>query len=335
MKWRWANFAVRNVTMLAVRQDGFPKTVNMISRHSYLLPLLILFVSTASCQNKPNPTSGPTPSSKTKTVVQTPLMAAIKAVYPEKDPAFNFRVDVNVESGVIKTGDKIDAVSGDGKRYTFVVVKMRNPFEDINSADKDAGTVYLMLNGPKDAVFNSNFSFVSLGAPVPASQANTKSTDGLFIAQIDGVAWTGNGFANSHLFYKGGVKQLNNGKPSMMLTFKSTQSPDNRQLNVILTTADAKPGVYSGDKIELLLSGSPTGDSKKSELYGHKYPETQGRNLKVEISSYQENGNGTATISGKISGFLSRPLGMAEKAELSIENGVFNNVVVTVYTGKY
>ncbi|WP_421800038.1 hypothetical protein [Haliscomenobacter sp.] len=307
----------------------------MISKQSYLLPLFVLLVSTAACQNKPNPTSGSTTSSKASTVAQTPLKAAIKAVYPDKDPAFNFQADVKVESGVIKTGDKIDAVSADGKRFTFVVVKIRNPFEDIKSADKESGTVYLMLSGPKDAVFNSNFSFVSPGAPVPASQANTKSTDGLFMAQIDGAAWTGNGFANSHLFYKGGVKQFNDGKPSLMLTFKAVNGPDNRQLNVLLTTADAKPGIYSGEQIELLLSGSPLGDEKNSELYGHKYPDSQGRNLKVEISSYRENGNGTATISGKISGFLSRPLGMAKKSELSIENGVFNNVVVTVYNGKY
>ena len=153
------------------------KAEKMISKQSYLFPLFVLLVSTASCQNKPNPTSGPTTSSKASAVVHPPLKAAIKAVYPDKDPAFNFQADVKVESGVIKTGDKINAVSADGKRFTFVVVKMRNPFEDIKSADKDAGTVYLMLSGPKDAVFNSNFSFVSLGAPVPASQANTKSTD--------------------------------------------------------------------------------------------------------------------------------------------------------------
>lgn len=308
----------------------------MFSKQSYLLPLFVLLVGTAACQNKTNSSaSGPTNSSKTNTVAQTALKAAIKAVYPDKDPTFNFQADVMVESGVIKTGDKIDAVSADGKRFTFVVVKMRNPFEDIKSADKESGTVYLMLNGPKDAVFNTNFTFVSLGAPIPANQGNAKSTDGLFTALIDGVAWSGNGFVNSHLFYKGGVKQFNNGKPSLMLTFKSTQSPDNRQLNVILTTSDAKPGVYTGDKIELLLSGSSVGDAKDSELYGHKYPETQGRNLKVEITSYQEHANGTATISGKISGFLTRPLGMAKKNELSVENGVFNNVVVTVYTGKY
>jgi hypothetical protein len=309
----------------------------MLSEKSYLLAMFLLVMSTASCQNKPNPSNpnGTSTSSKANTLSTTPLKATIRAVYPEKDPTFNFQVDVLVESGVIKTGDKIDAVSADGKRYTFVVVKIRNPFEDIKSADKDAGTVYLMLNGPKDAVFNSNFSFVSLGAPVPASLANTKSTDGVFTAKINGVAWSGNGFANSHLFYKGGVKQVNKGKPTMVLTFKSVQSPDNRQLNVILTTADAKPGVYTGEQIELLFSGSSVGDSKDPELYGHKYPDTQGRNLKVEISSYQENANGTAMISGKISGFLTRPLGLAKKTELSIENGVFNNVVVTVFTGKY
>jgi hypothetical protein len=314
----------------------------MFSKKSYLLPLFMLLLGTAACQNKPTPTNGSAASTGSKATTSTgttPLKAVIKAVYPDKDPAFNFQSDVMVESGVIKTGDKIDAVSGDGKRFTFVVVKMRNPFEDIKSADKESGTVYLMLKGPSDAVFNQNFSFVSQGAPLPAGMANAKSTDGMFTAKIDGMAWSGNGFANSHLFYKGGVKQFNEGKPTLMLTFKSTQAPDNRQLNIMMTTSDAKPGVYTGDQIELLLSGSAVGDNQKPEMYGHKYPQTQGRNLKIEITSYQENAGGTATISGKISGYFVRPpLGgaiMAQKKEILVENGEFSNVVVKVFTQKY
>jgi hypothetical protein len=313
----------------------------MFTKKSCLLPLFVLLLGTVSCQNKPNPASpgAANSSNKSNPAATTPLKAIIKAVYPDKDPAFNFQSDVMVESGVIKTGDKIDAVSGDGKRYSFTVVRIRNPFEDIKSADKDAGTVYLMLKGPSDAAFNQNFIFVGQGAPLPANMANAKSTDGMFTAKIDGVAWSGNGFANSHLFYKKGVKQFNNGKPSLMLTFKSTQSPDNRQLNILMTTSDAKPGVYTGDQIELLLSGSPVGDNQKPEMYGHKYPETQGRNLKVEITSYKENAGGTATISGKISGYFARPpMGgaiMGPKKEILIENGEFSNVVVKVFTDKY
>jgi hypothetical protein len=314
----------------------------MVSKKSFLLPLLFLLLGTAACQNKPTTTSAGAASTSSKTTASTtanPLKAVIKAVYPDKDPAFNFQSDVMVESGVIKTGDKIDAVSGDGKRFTFVVVKIRNPFEDIKSADKESGTVYLMLKGPNDAAFNQNFIFVSAGATLPAGQAAGKATDGMFTAKIDGVAWSGNGFSNSHLFYKKGVKQFNDGKPSLMLTFKSTQAPDNRQLNIMMTTADAKPGVYAGEQIEILLSGSAVGDTQKPDMYGHKFPETQGRNLKVEITSYKENAGGTATISGKISGYFARPaLGgaiMGQKKEILIENGEFSNVVVKVFTEKY
>lgn len=308
----------------------------MLSLKSFLLPAFILSLGTAVCQTKntPSATTGSSTSTKTNAATQTPLKATIKAVYPEKDPAFNFQVDVTVENGSIKTGDKIDAVSADGKRYSFTVVRLRNPFEDIKSADKETGTVYLMLKGPTDAVFNANFSFVNPGAAAPISKSNSKSTDGMFTAVIDGAKWSGNGFSNAHLFYKGGVKQLKNGKPTLVLTFKSTQSPDNRQLNIFIFTADAKPGIYSGEQIEMLLSGSPIGDEKIPEMYGHKYPATQGSNLKVEITAYKENADGTATISGKISGGLKGLLGSPKK-ELPLVSGLFENVIVQVFTEKY
>lgn len=307
--------------------------MNIVRSFFFLITCTTLLV-TASCQTKNKPSGTTGTGSKKNTAAQTPLKATIKAVYPDKDPAFNFQSDVMVESGTIKTGDKIDAVSADGKRYTFTVVKIRNPYEEIKSADNNSGTVYLHLKGPKDAMFNTNFSFVNTGGAAPAANSGVKSTDGMFTAQIDGAAWSGNGFYNSHLFYKKGVKQVNNGKPVLMLAFKATQAPDDRQLTIVITTGDAKPGVYAGEQIELLMSGSPTGDKKNPEMYGHKYPDYRGSNLKIEITSYKENGNGTATMSGKISGSLKRSLG-SPKQEIVITNGSFENVTVTVYTGKY
>ena len=307
---------------------------NMLSPKSFLLPAFILLLGTAISQTKNTPSGTTSSGTGGKTVAEPPLKAKIKAVYPEKDPLFNFQVDIEVETGTIKAGDKIDAVSADGKRYSFAVVRLRNPFEDVKSADKESGTIYLMLKGPTDAIFNANFSFVNPGAAAPASKANAKSTDGMFTAVIDGAAWSGNGFSNAHLFYKGGVKQINKGKPSLVLTFKSTQSPDNRQLNIFVTTPDAKPGVYAGENIEMLLSGSPIGDEKSPELYGHKYPTSLGSNLKLEITAYKENSDGTATISGKISGGLKGILG-APKKELPLVSGLFENVIVKVYTEKY
>lgn len=308
----------------------------MFSLKQMLVLLFVVLLSTASCQTKNKPSSSAQNSStgSKTTAAQTPLKATIKAVYPDKDPAFNFQSDVMVESGTIKTGDKIDAVSADGKRYTFTVVKIRNPFEDIKSADNNSGTVYLHLKGPADAVFNTNFTFVTAGGAAPATNTNAKSTDGLLTVKLNGTAWTGNGFNNSHLFYKKGVKQFNDGKPSMVLAFKSVQSPDDRQFTIKITTADAKPGIYKGEQIELLLSGSPTGDTKNPEMYGYKYPETVTANLSIEITSYKENGDGTATISGKISGNL-KPVLMKNKQELRMENGSFENVIVKVFNEKY
>ena len=57
-------------------------------------------------------------------------------------------------------------------------------------------------------------------------------------------------------------------KPYLMLAFKSMDAVDDRQLTLMVFTADPKPGVYTKEKLEVLFSGSPVGDIKKPEMWG-------------------------------------------------------------------
>lgn len=279
-------------------------------------------------QNKPK-TQANKPAAAPAAKSGGPLNAKIGAVYAKEGKPGVFDVDIRVNEGVVKTGDKVDVVSADGKRFSFTVTHMRNPYEDIKKADKEAGTVYIILEGPADAKFDADFALVNPGGGAGAAPAVSTAK---FNATINGKPWKGKDFPYSFSLFKKGVKNMAGNKPYLMLAFKSMDAVDDRQLTLMVFTADPKPGVYTKEKLEVLFSGSPVGDIKKPEMWGYKYPGSVSGALQLEITSYKETGSGKALISGKLSGKFVKILG---KAEMTVENGVFTDIPVDVYTEVY
>lgn len=257
------------------------------------------------------------------------LNAKIGAVYAKEGKPGVFDVDIRVKEGEVKTGDKVDVVSADGKRFAFTVTHMRNPYEDIKKADKESGTVYIILEGPADAKFDADFALVNPGG---GSAAAPVASTAKFTATLNGKPWKGKDFPYSFSLFKKGVKNMAGNKPYLMLAFKSMDAVDDRQLTLMVFTDDPKPGVYTKEKLEVLLSGSPVGDTKKPEMWGYKYPGSATGSLQLEITSYKETGKGKAKISGKISGQFTKILG---KATMQVENGVFTDLEVDVYNEQY
>ncbi len=279
-------------------------------------------------QNKPKPATNK-PAAATAAKSAGPLNAKIAAVYAKEGKPGVFDVDIRVKEGEVKTGDKVDVVSADGKRFSFTVTHMRNPYEDIKKADTESGTVYIILEGPAEAKFDADFALVNPGGG--AGAAPTVST-AKFNATINGKPWKGKDFPYSFSLFKKGVKNMAGNKPYLMLAFKSMDAVDDRQLTLMVFTADPKPGVYTKEKLEVLLTGSPTGDTKKTEMWGYKYPASATGGLQLEITSYKETGNGKAKISGKLSGQFTKILG---KGTMPVENGVFNELEIDVYDEQY
>lgn len=251
--------------------------------------------------------------------------AVSNGVYNESTPGL-FQVGLRLESGTIKQGDKIDVITPEGKRYSFVVTRMRSPYEDIKKADADMGTFYVYLMGPKDAVFTKNATFLPGGSKVSATDPSGSKSSFDFTSTLDNKPWnaisTGTG-----TFYKKGLGKMYGSKPFLLLSFRATAPPDQRHLDIVLIQDEIKPGKYTLTNMEILLSGSPVGDKNKEELFGYKYPQTSSGTVVLEITSYKETGNGSAIISGKISGPLKKVFGIGSR---KLENGVFTDVKIYV-----
>ena len=75
-------------------------------------------------QNKPK-TATNKPATATASKSAGPLNAKIGAVYAKEGKPGVFDVDIRVKEGEVKTGDEVDVVAADGKRFSFTVTHMR------------------------------------------------------------------------------------------------------------------------------------------------------------------------------------------------------------------
>ena len=191
-----------------------------------------------------------------KSTTSQGLKVAITHVY-SKGPGI-FDIDIKVQQGKLKVGDEVDVVDSKGTRYSLKITNLRTPYNDVKELDESEATNYALAEGPKDAKFDADFVMVSKGGN--NSSAPT-SSNAKFIGKINQKLWKGTDSYGAFSFLKKGSKILGINKPVMQLAFKSMDPVDNRQLTVWIFTSDGKPGLYSNDKIEVLLSGSPVGDS--------------------------------------------------------------------------
>ncbi len=151
-----------------------------------------------------------------------------------------------------------------------------------------------------------------------------------FTSEIDGEVWNCTGSDNQHwvngnrYFYagKGPFILLKFTKPNDLMASKS------ENILIVVSVNNQNTGVYSGDKIEVLFQGYLSG---KEVMYGHRVPGLNSNNLKVEITKYQDVGNGKAEISGKINGRILRSLCPDCKPDVTI-NGSFENTEARIYT---
>lgn len=279
-------------------------------------------------QNKPKAASNK-PAAAPAAKSGGPLNAKIGAVYAKEGKPGVFDVDIRVKEGVVKKGDKVDVVSANGTRYSFTVTHMRNPYEDIVKADNESGTVYIILEGPAEAKFDADFALVNPGGGASAAPVTSTAK---FTATLNGKLWKGKDFPYSFSLFKKGVKNMADNKPYLMLAFKSMDAVDDRQLTIMIFTPALKPGIYTKEQIEVLLSGSPTGDPKKTEMWGYKFPQTTAGELTIEITAYKETSADKALISGRINGKFKKALG---NGEMTITNGQFTDLPVDVYNTLY
>jgi hypothetical protein len=148
---------------------------------------------------------------------------------------------------------------------------------------------------------------------------------------INGKEWKGAANAGGQLYYAKGITGMHHGLPYMIIAFSALNAPDNRQLTVSCKNFPGKTGVYSKDKVEVLLSGSSTGDAKKAELQGHKVP-AKATDFSLTINEWKQTTATEVVASGTLSGTLK---GVFDAPDIKIENGVFSDLKIRLYSEKY
>jgi hypothetical protein len=293
----------------------------------FLAHCSILILTISACGSSFSP-----PQKKTGKEQQTePLVATTTMVFIDNADKGEYAATIRIEKGRLKVGQRIEARKS-GMHFTFEVLEIKVEDAKVNETGP-VNYAFVVLRATSDANgFDSGFALGD--ATSVESTANATSSDettGEATCLVDGIDWSGSGYSNSHLFYAAGMRNIFGGKPYLMLAFQSVNSPDNRQLTITLPGFTGEKGIYTGNAIEILFSGSATGNNEQSMLQGHKIP-AQPTNFSVEITAYKSLADDSALISGKFNGTLK---GIFGAPSVDIQNGKFRDVTVKVFRQAY
>jgi hypothetical protein len=252
----------------------------------------------------------------------------------------SFTASATVQKGVLRLGDKIDGLNQSGVRLGLTVSYIKTAGKE--GAEASAGQTALVElttdNGSAESL-GEDFFIVKKGGKIitettpatPTTVATTSTQTVDLTANFSGKKWQGKGNDGSHLFYAKGISSMNNGKPFLMLAFKSTVAPDDRQLTFKILDFSGKTGKYQKSSIEVLFSGSADGNTKESKLFGCKSPATV-TDFVLDITDWQTISVTEALISGVFSGTLK---GILTDGAEKVTEGKFSKIKVKVYNDKY
>lgn len=294
-------------------------------RPRFLAHCCILVLTISACGS-----SFISPEKKHKQQTES-LVASTTMVFIDNADKGEYAATIRIEKGILRVGQQIDARKS-GMHFTFEVLEIKVADAKVNETGP-VDYAFVVLHTTTDASgFDSGFTLGDMASrETPAGSVKQVKTTGEATCQVDGISWAGSGYSNSHLHYAAGIRNMFGGKPYLILAFQSTNQPDNRQLTFTLLGFTGEKGTYTGKTIEILFSGSATGNNEQSVLQGHKIP-AQTTDFSVEITAYKPTSDESALISGKFNGTLKGILGAPS---VTIQNGEFQNVTVKVFQQAY
>ena len=149
---------------------------------------------------------------------------------------------------------------------------------------------------------------------------------------LDNKPWNAGIAKNGALFYTKGLKILKIEQPYLQLALPSNNPSDTRALLISIKGFETKTGKYSGE-MEVLLSGSPTGDMKDNEMQGYQDDvPTQKTNFTFTVTDWKTISPNQAILSATFEGDLK---GLAGADNVTFKDGRITDLPVTVYTVDY
>jgi hypothetical protein len=285
--------------------------------------IAICLFSNASCQT----TTKKTDNAKTPET-SNDLKATTTVVYNDDAAKGQYLAAIKVEKGKLKVGESIDAIGEGGVRFTFLIKDIKVNDQTVKEATANASAFVSLQAIGKAIGFDQGFTIVNKGASATPNIPNAVSTE--LTCTISGREWKAKAFAHSCSFFAKGVQKMYNGEPYLGLAFTAIAKPDGRQINFAIKNFAGKIGKIQDKDLEVLISGSADGDTKRGEMQGFKM-NTQNINFNVEITAYKNITATEAIISGRFSGTLK---GLLLSKDIQIENGVFTNVKLEVFNDK-
>lgn len=246
-----------------------------------------------------------------------------------------YSANIPLQGHTLKKGDKVEAINAANIRVLFLIEKIMVG-EESREELKTGETGYIDFKRLEGSVteLDGDFYFVDQGAsyPIEAPTVSPTSTNGNVSLLLNGKPWTGAITYQGALLYKGGLKMMDpSGKPYMQLAFISNQKPDDRQFTITIKDFPSSVGVIQSTGIEILLSGSETGDSKKSEMIGYKADYTN-YSVELNITKWEFTSADIAVMSAT---FAAKLKGVMGSPDATVADGKLENISVTVYKDPY
>jgi hypothetical protein len=302
---------------------------------------LCFFIFLAGCSSKQQEAVSDETSGNTAVSTGMPLQekASTTYLFTGNDPDV-FSVNLLLKGHSLKQGEQVDAVNAANARVRFVIEKITVGSEQKQELmTGETGFIDMKRLEGNVSDLNGDFYFVDPGAAFPPGSADevvssASTAPGSISLMLNGKPWTGDITYQGALFYKGGVKMMDpSGKPYMQLAFRANKTPDSRQFTITIKNFSGATGAVSQEGMEVLLSGSETGDSKNPQMIGYKNDSNHaGYSVNLVITKWDMSSTDvaimSATFSAKLKGVLGSP-------DATVADGKLENIEVKVFTDRY
>lgn len=273
----------------------------------------------------------------TKISLAQSFTAETGMIFTDDAASGNYAGSIKVLSGTVKKGDEIDVYAPSGRKFTFLIKKLKvndaetsqakvgsDAFADLYSKERaDQG---------KDGI-NVGFKVYPKGfviASIEKSESqNSISKKGVFSVFVNGKSLNYSLANRGALYYPNGIKQLNE-KSFIQLAFVPNHPTDNRQLTIKIFSPKAGKAIYSeANQMEILVTGAESGKSTDSRMFGRCSKSNASVPFTIEITEWKESA-GAIFISSKIYGTLMETLAVGKKQSIEYKEGSFSNLKMEI-----
>ena len=238
----------------------------------------------------------------------------------------------NIQSGTIKKSDKLDIYAETGRKFQAVIKKITVSGTEVQSA-KAGQDVSIDFVTTEDATTGKDYLRKGYKVyprdfkNIVAKTNNITGQPDKFTATLAGKSYRAASFNNA--FYKKGIKNFAYNLPFLQFSFVNNDTTDTRSFLIQVFNPTEGPATYGPESSELNFSGAANGKKEHSKVYG--FIKGAKEKFTITITKWEKKSSNTAVVSGTMAGNLTQVLGTKEV--LKLENGVFVNAEVIIYTG--